>query len=225
MNDNREIKINVTKANITADKQGLETEDFDLQQNDPEKEDDKEAIDPVKERQEKIDALEKEAKESYDRFLRVSAEFENYKKRAGREMEDLRKYANEALLKEFLPIVDNLELAIHSANNDSHVNNSIIKGVDLTLRGILKIFEKFNVKTIDSLKKSFDPVYHQAVLQEETDEHPDNLVIKELQKGYTIHGRLLRPAMVVVSKARKKKKGDENAKAPDENGNKLNERK
>ena len=208
MNANRNIKINVDEESVKAKDQGAETDDIDLQKNDSEKEDYKEVIDPVKERKEKIDTLEKEAKESYDRFLRVSAEFENYKKRAGREMEDFRKYANEALLKEFLPIVDNLELAVHSVNSDNHVNNSIIKGVDLTLKEILKIFEKFNVKTIDSLKESFDPVYHQAVLQEETAEHPDNLVIKELQKGYMIYGRLLRPAMVVVSKA-KEKQGDE----------------
>lgn len=216
MNAKRNIKINVDEESITARDQEAETDDIDLQQNDSEKENYKEAIDPVKEREEKIDVLEKEAKESYDRFLRVSAEFENYKKRAGREMEDFRKYANEALLKEFLPIVDNLELAVHSVNNDNHVNNSIIKGVDLTLKEILKIFEKFNVKTIDSLQKSFDPVYHQAVLQEETEEHQDNVVIKELQKGYMIHDRLLRPAMVVVSKA-KKKQGDEETKAPDKN--------
>ena len=218
MNENRNIKINVDEESVTAKDRKAETDDIDLQKNESEKKDYKEAIDPVidpvTEREEKIDALEKEAKESYDRFLRVSAEFENYKKRAGREMEDFRKYANEALLKEFLPIVDNLELAVHSANNDNHVNNSIIKGVDLTLKEILKIFEKFNIKTIDSLKKSFDPVYHQAVLQEETEEHPGNLVIKELQKGYMVHDRLLRPAMVVVSKA-KEKQGDEKAKAPD----------
>lgn len=219
MNANRNIKINVDAESVTAKDQEAETDDIDLQKNESEKEDYKEATDPVKEREEKIDALKKEAKESYDRFLRVSAEFENYKKRAGREMEDFRKYANEALLKEFLPIVDNLELAVHSLNNDNHVNNSIIKGVDLTLKEILKIFEKFNVKTIDSLEKSFDPVYHQAVLQEETKEYPDNLVIKELQKGYMIHDRLLRPAMVVVSKA-KEKQGDEKAKATEKTNRK-----
>ena len=220
MNENREIKINVAKERVTANEQEVETEDIDLQQNDSIKDNYQEAIDAVKEHEEKIKALEKEAKESYDRFLRVSAEFENYKKRAEREMQDFRKYANEALLKEFLPIVDNLELAVHSANNDSPVNNSIIKGVDLTLKEILKIFEKFNVKTIDSLQKSFDPVYHQAVLQEETEEHPDNLVIKELQKGYMIHDRLLRPAMVVVSKA-KAKKGGEKINVPVKNNLKI----
>jgi molecular chaperone GrpE len=210
MNENRNIKINVEKERVATKDQEVEADSIDLQKNDSEKEDANEVIDSVKEREKKIDALEREAKESYDRFLRVSAEFENYKKRAGREMEDFRKYANEALLKEFLPIVDNLELAVHSANNDNHVNNSIIKGVDLTLKEILKIFERFNVKSIDSLQKSFDPVYHQAVLQEETEEHPDNVVIKELQKGYMIHDRLLRPAMVVVSKAKAKQGGGKN---------------
>jgi molecular chaperone GrpE len=146
-----------------------------------------------------IEAVKIEAKESYDRFLRLSAEFENYKKRVSREMNDLRKYANEALIRELLLVVDNLERAIDSSSGDSN-SASIIQGVDLTLQDILKIFEKHSVKPIDSLGKTFDPIFHQAVAQEESESHPGNTVVKELQKGYTIHDRLLRPAMVIVSK-------------------------
>ena len=119
-------------------------------------------------------------------------------------MEDFRKYANETLLREFLSIVDNLERAIQSASTENHSNNSIVQGIDLTLKEIFKIFERFGVTSIESLKKPFDPTFHQAVLQEETEEHPDNVVLKELQKGYMIKERLLRPAMVVVSKAKEK---------------------
>lgn len=151
----------------------------------------------------KLETAEKEAKESYDRFLRVSAEFENYKKRTTREMDEFRKYANESLIRELLPVVDNLERAIDSSINDKTADGFVVEGIDMTLKEILKVLEKFVVKPIDALGKPFDPAFHEAVMQEETDEQPENAVLKELQKGYMIHDRLLRPSMVVVSKAKK----------------------
>jgi molecular chaperone GrpE len=157
--------------------------------------------DPLKELTAKLESAEKEAKETYDRLLRVSAEFENYKKRTSREMDEYRKFANESVFKEMLPVVDNLERAIHSSNSANNVNSRIVEGVDMTLKEILKIFGKFGVTPVESLDKEFDPSFHQAVAQENSDDHPDNTVIKELQKGYTMHERLLRPAMVIVSKA------------------------
>jgi molecular chaperone GrpE len=147
----------------------------------------------------RFEAKEEEAKETYDRLLRVSADFENYKKRSSREMEDFRKYANQALLKEMLSVVDNLELAINSSNDGKKADQTLIEGLNLTLNEILRVFEKFNVKPIEAQGKSFDPAYHEAVLREETDDYPENSVISEFQKGYLIHDRLLRPAMVVVA--------------------------
>lgn len=149
----------------------------------------------------KLEAAEKEAGENYDRFLRISAEFENYKKRKEREASDFRKYANETLVKELLPVVDNLERAMDTSKDHDDAVSCILEGVDMTLKGIFKVLEKFAVKAVDAVGNAFDPTYHQAVMQEETDEHPENTVIRELQKGYTIHDRLLRPAMVVVAKA------------------------
>ncbi len=160
--------------------------------------------DPVKELQEKLDAKDEEARENYDRFLRVSAEFDNYKKRSTRELEDFRKFANQSLLKEMLSVIDNLELAIHSADENKAGESSLREGLDLTHREILRVFEKFQVKPIESKGKAFDPTYHEAVMQEETDEFPENTVITEMQKGYLIHDRLLRPAMVVVAKPKTK---------------------
>jgi molecular chaperone GrpE len=156
--------------------------------------------DPVKELEAKLDAKEEEAKDNYDRFLRVSAELDNYKKRSARELEDFRKYANQSLLKEMLSVVDNLELAIHSADENQTHESSLKEGLDLTLREMLRVFEKFQVTPIESIGKAFDPTYHEAVMQEETDEFPENTVVTEMQKGYLIHDRLLRPAMVVVAK-------------------------
>jgi len=139
----------------------------------------------------------------------VSADFENYKKRSAREMEDFRKFANESLVKTLLPVVDNLERALDSVIDNKPADDPIAAGVQMTLTEILKIFEKFHVKSIESLEKPFDPCFHQAVMQEEADNHPDNTVLKELQKGYLMHDKLIRPSMVVVSK---KKESPENQK-------------
>lgn len=152
-----------------------------------------------------LEAARKEAQENYDRFLRVSAEFENYKKRAAREMADFKKFANESFVQQLLPVVDNLERAIAACSeNDAAASGGVLQGIRMTLDEILKVFEKFVVKPIHALGQPFDPNFHQAVMQKETDKDPGNTVIEELQKGYTIHDRLLRPAMVVVSKAGEK---------------------
>jgi len=162
------------------------------------------AGDPLKETQVELETAKQEAKETYDRFLRVSAEFENYKKRSAREMDDFRKFANQSLIKEMLAVVDNLERALNSSNGNNSNDKCMADGVNLTLKDILKVFEKFNVKPIESIGQIFDPNFHQAMMQEETDDYPENTVITELQKGYMIHDRLLRPSMVVVAAAKAK---------------------
>lgn len=164
-----------------------------------EKKDKVKIVDHLKEMETRLESVEQEAKEAHDRFLRVSAEFENYKKRSVREMDEFRKFANESLIREMLTVVDNLERALNSSNNDNQANSHIAEGVDMTLKEILKVFEKFNVKPIEALGKPFDPNFHQAAMREETNERPENTVLNELEKGYMIHDRLLRPAMVVVS--------------------------
>ena len=170
------------------------------------KDDTPKPVDSLKEMEEKVETLEKEAAENHDRLLRMAAEFDNYKKRATREMNDFRKFANENFAKALLPVIDSMDLAIESSSNDKHVNNSMVEGVNMTLKEILKIFEQFGVKRFESIGNTFDPNIHQAVMQEETDKFPENTVSKELQKGFMIHDRLLRPAMVVVSKKPEKQK-------------------
>ena len=146
-----------------------------------------------------IDALEKLLCEEKDRVLRLSAEFENYKKRKQRELDDFKKFANETIFKQLLTVVDNLERALSSAEEVSE-DQGLTEGIKLTHKEILKMFELFGVKPVDALNQSFDPNFHQAVTQVETDDHPENTVTSELQKGYLLHDRLIRPAMVVVSK-------------------------
>ena len=157
----------------------------------------KKSADPA---QSELENAKKEAGDNYERYLRIYADFENYKKRSVREIEEFRKFSNESLLKQMLDVVDNLERAIDSSDNKTEDPASIIKGIQMTLKEVLSIFEKFSVTPVDSLNKPFDPRYHQAFQQEESDEHPENTVVKELQKGYLLHDRLLRPAMVVVSR-------------------------
>lgn len=148
-----------------------------------------------------LGAAKQEAADYYDRLLRLSAEFENYKKRSSRELADFRKFANEQIFKDLLGVIDNLERALASAADQEGNAGSIAEGVELTLREILKILEKNGVTVIEAEGETFDPTYHQAVMQQETTDQPPNTVIQELQKGYLLHNRLLRPSMVAVSKA------------------------
>ena len=151
--------------------------------------------------EERLEAAEQKAQKDHDRLLRVMADFENYKKRMEREMNDYRKYANESLVKEILPIIDSLEKALEVSNHqDERSLGSLREGVAMTLKGLLNGLEKFGVIPIESVEEPFDPNFHQAVMQEESAEHSGNTVVQELQKGYMIGDRLLRPAMVVVSK-------------------------
>lgn len=154
---------------------------------------------------EQLEASKQEASQEHDRVLRLSAEFENYKKRMNRQMEEFRKYANEALLKDLLPVVDNLERALNTSGKDTGAatQDNFIEGIEMTLNEVLKILSRYHVTPIDSLGKPFDPVFHEAVMQEESDAQPENTVINEFQKGYLIHDRLLRPSMVVVSREKK----------------------
>lgn len=151
--------------------------------------------------EDRCQAAEAEAKKNYERLLRVSAEFENYKKRSLREMEEYRKYANETILTDLLTVIDNLERALDSGKTSKASDNCLVDGVDLTLKELLKILERFNVKQIDAMEKPFDPNFHQAVMKESTADYPENTVIREFQKGYLLHDRLIRPSMVVVSTA------------------------
>lgn len=148
--------------------------------------------------EEQLETAEKQAQENHERFLRAAAELDNFRKRKEREVSDLRKYANQSLLRELLGVVDNLERALASSGENGE-SEGLVEGVDMTLKELLKIFDQFGVKPIESLDKPFDPTIHEAVMQEPSDAVPANTVLKEFQKGYMLRERLLRPAMVVVS--------------------------
>ena len=206
MSEKKKIKIKVDseEAKHNTEKEEVIQKSKETSKNSENTADEVTIEDPLKELEAKLNATREEAKETYDRLLRVSAEFENYKKRSARDLDDFRKFANQSLLKEMLSVVDNLELAVNSANDNQNQDNSLKAGLDLTLKEILRVFKKFSVSPIECKGNPFDPTFHEAVMQEETDEYPENTVINVMQKGYLIHDRLLRPAMVVVAKPKMK---------------------
>ena len=148
---------------------------------------------------EQLAAKEREAKENYDRLLRLAAELENFKKRAAREKTDAICYANESLLKDLLPILDNLERAFEHAKGGGN-GNPLLDGIEMVLKSFLEVLEKHGVTQISAVGEIFDPEKHDAFAQIETSEHPPNTVVEQHAKGYHLPGRLLRPAQVTVAK-------------------------
>lgn len=148
---------------------------------------------------EKLTAAQAEALENRDHYLRARADLDNFRKRAQREKEDLLKFSNETILRELLPVIDNLERALQHADVDGE--KGLLQGVELTLGQFAKVLEKFNVVAIDAVGELFDPARHEAMGQIESSEQPPNTVVQLLQKGYLLNDRLLRPAMVLIAKA------------------------
>lgn len=145
--------------------------------------------------------LKEKAALNHDRWLRAAAEAENMRRRCEREKSDYLKYATEKLIRDLLPVVDNLERALdHAAQGDSP-DASLQQGVELTLRGLRSALEGQGVVAIEALGSAFDPHLHEAVSVEERSGVADNEVVAQLQKGYLLKDRLLRPALVVVAKA------------------------
>ena len=134
-----------------------------------------------------------------DKYVRLAAEFENYKKRAQRDQSDSIRYANESLLKNLLSTIDNLERAIQSGK-DAGTTGPLLEGIELTHKQILETVGKLGVRQVSSAGGVFDPNIHQAVAQVESDTAEPNTVVEEFQKGYFLHDRILRPAMVTVAK-------------------------
>ena len=152
-----------------------------------------------------IDVLrekEKLADEYYDKLLRLQAEFENYKKRTAREKQEFVKYANEGLIAEILPVLDSLERALTGVNKD-HDINSITEGVELIQKQLIQVIEKIGVKGVETQDKPFDPHQHEVVMQVASDDHDEGMIVEELQKGYTINEKLIRPAVVKVAGPKK----------------------
>ena len=152
--------------------------------------------------EQRIAELEARQKETYDRYLRSVAELDNFRKRTRKEIEDARIDAQGRVLREMLPVIDNLERALAAAGGaEAEGGQSIIEGVRLVLRQFAQALERCGVTQVVAQGEAFDPTQHEAVSQIETDSAPPGTVVGVLQSGYRIGERLLRPALVVVAKA------------------------
>lgn len=148
---------------------------------------------------EKVREIQKTADQNYDLYVRSLAEIENLKKRFQKDKTELIKYANESLIKQLLTVVDNMEKAI-SASTDGNSVDAVREGVEMTLKGLSDILEKAGVKQVEANGRPFDPNFHEALFEKEDKDSESGTVIQELQKGYILNDRLIRPSMVVVSK-------------------------
>jgi molecular chaperone GrpE len=146
----------------------------------------------------RLKQAEQAAQEHHDAWLRAKAESENFRKRSQTEIANAHKFALESFASELLPVKDSLEAALGS---DAQASENMRAGVELTLRQLKAVFEKFNVREIDPLGQKFDPHFHQAISATPADADP-NTVLQVLQKGYLLHDRVIRPALVIVSKAK-----------------------
>ncbi len=148
--------------------------------------------------QEALAARVEEHKALNDKYLRLAAEFENYKRLMQRDQRDQIKFGNEQLLKELLPVIDNMERAIKAARENDG-NSALVEGVDLTLKQLAGVLTKFGVQPVETVGLAFDPSTHQAVAHIPSETVPSNHVVDEFQKGYRLHDRILRASMVSVS--------------------------
>ena len=146
-------------------------------------------------------AAQAEASRNWELYLRERAELENFRKRTQREKQDAIRFANDRLLKELVPVLDNLERAVEHAQTEGEENQGLLEGVNMTITLFHKVLTEFGVQPISAVGDPFDPNLHQAMGQIETVEHPPNTVVNQLQKGYLLNERLLRPALVMVAKA------------------------
>ena len=147
----------------------------------------------------KLEELQNEVNTLKDKNMRIAAEMVNTLRRKDEETNRLLKYSNESLITELLPVIDNFERALNVDATSNDIE-SYQKGMTMIYNSLKSILEKYEVKEIDAIDKEFDPSYHQAVMQEEKDGTKENIVIEVLQKGYTYKDKVIRPAMVKVSK-------------------------
>lgn len=180
-----------------------------------------------------IEALKQKADDNWNQFLREKAESENARRRAQKDVENARNFAIEKFVQELLPVKDSLEMGLQASQEKGADVGKLKEGTKLTLKMFNNTVAKFGVEVVDPMGKPFNPEFHQAMTMQESDKKP-NVVLAVMQKGYLLNGRLIRPAMVVVSKAKTKGKSKDedntkqdktkNGDGSDKNGTNIDEK-
>jgi len=154
---------------------------------------------PIEQLGQQLAEASRKAEENWDRFVRAQAELENLKRRADKDLQNAHKFALEKFGKDLLIVVDSLELGLQAATGESNDAQKLREGTELTMKQLLTVLEKFQIRGIDPVGEKFNPELHQAMAMQPTDTAEPNTIVKVFQKGYLLHDRLLRPAMVVVA--------------------------
>ena len=183
-------------------------EEDSVEEEEPAKKEEAKELSPLEQLEEQIRLKDEEILKQKDTFLREKAELENFKKRLTKEKEDFAQFANERLLKELLQIEDNLERAMEAPNATLE---SLKEGVEMIQKQFKDFLKNQKVEVIEAFGKPFDPNLHEVLNQQESEEHEENTVIEEYSKGFTLNGRILRPAKVVISKKPAEKEEDKNS--------------
>ncbi|WP_084611114.1 nucleotide exchange factor GrpE [Zooshikella ganghwensis] len=158
---------------------------------------DKQAIESL---QTEVNSLQNALVEAQEQALRAQAEAQNIKRRSQQDVEKAHKFALEGFSKSLLPIIDSLERGLETANRDEPGQKAMCEGIELTLKMFIDVLQKHNVEQLDPVGEPFDPQYHEAMSMQESPDAEPGTVLAALQKGYTLNGRLIRPAMVIVAK-------------------------
>ncbi|MHB1125803.1 MAG: nucleotide exchange factor GrpE [Bacillota bacterium] len=150
--------------------------------------------------QAEMDRKDVEYQELLQQFVRLQADFENFRKRSRREQEQIVKFAAEKLIGGLLPVLDNLERALAASASQTEDLKSFVDGVEMIYRQLMAVLEREGLQPVSAVGQQFDPQFHEAVMQVSVEEGEENTVVEELQKGYTLGERVIRPAMVKVAK-------------------------
>jgi molecular chaperone GrpE len=145
-----------------------------------------------------LQGLRKLADDNHERYMRVQADYDNFRRRSRLEKEDFAKYASLKLIEQLLPIVDNFERAL-AASQQAKDYDALIKGIEMTAKQLDQVLESEGLKSIESVNQPFNPEFHQAIMQVESDDHEEGIILEEIQKGYMLKDKVIRPAIVKVS--------------------------
>jgi molecular chaperone GrpE len=181
--------------NVVSEEQPMTADELEQSMNDNDN------IERIAELEAELEAAKGTIDGQKDAVLRARADMENAKRRAEQEVDKARKFALEKFAGELLPVLDNLERAMQVADAENEAIKPVIEGVDLTLKSFVSTVEKFGMQVLDPQGESFNPELHQAMSMQESSDFAPNTVMAVMQKGYTLNGRLIRPAMVMVSRA------------------------